>query len=426
MAFDPAVLRAEFPGLARTTHNGHRAVFFDNPGGTQVPGMVIEAVSDYYKSCCANTGGAFGTSRITDVILHEARKAMADMLSAPGPENIVFGANMTTLTFRIARSIGDTIQPGDEIVVTNLDHDGNVSPWTDLAAQGAVIRTVDIRREDCTLDLGSLARALNPGKTRLVAFTHASNAVGSVPDVAKIVRMVHDAGALAYVDAVQYAPHGPIDVVKLDCDFLACSVYKFFGPHVGVVYGKRAPLERFTPHKVRPLKDVIPYRWETGTLNHEGIAGTLAAVEYLASVGERFGDTWNDFYHAEGYEDRALSVKAGLRAAHEYEKTLAARLLDGLTSLGDATIYGITDPSRLDERVPTICFTWPRLTPRETCEHLAAQGIHCWSGNYYALRLMETLGLEGNGGAIRVGLAHYNTAEEVDTLLSVLADVPKA
>jgi cysteine desulfurase family protein (TIGR01976 family) len=405
IALDPAPLRAQFPSLQLEV-NGQPAVYFDNPGGTQVPDRVIEAVSRYYREQNANAGGAFVTSCRTDEVIAGARSAMADMLNTPEPSTVVFGSNMTSLTFQLARSFGDTIRTGDEIVVTNLDHDANVTPWTDLQAQGAVIRTVDIHAEDCTLDMEGFRDALT-GRTRLVAITHASNAVGTVPDVAQLVRLAHEAGALAFVDAVQYAPHGPIDVQALDCDFLACSAYKFFGPHVGVLYGKREHLERLTPHKVRPAKDAIPYRWETGTLNHEGLAGVTAAVEYLAEVAGAGGE-------------RAERLRRSIERIRAYEQVLSRQLLEGLASLDDASVHGITDLSRLGERLPTVAFTWPRLSPRQTVERLAEAGIFAWSGNYYALRLMERLGLEAEGGAVRIGLTHYNTVEEVDRLIDTL------
>jgi cysteine desulfurase family protein (TIGR01976 family) len=330
---------------------------------------------------------------------------------------------MTALTFHLARSFGETIRPGDEIIVTNLDHDANVAPWTDLEAAGAVIRVVDVHPEHGTLDLASLETALSP-RARLVAVTHASNAVGTVPDVAKIVQMAHAAGALVFVDAVQYAPHGPINVQGLDCDFLACSAYKFFGPHVGALYGKPEHLQRFTPHKVRPAKNTIPHRWETGTLNHEGLAGVTAAVNYLAGVGETFGGPYRDALAAEGYEGRRLTLKTALTALRDYEQTLSARLLAGLQTLPGVTVHGLADPARLAERVPTVAFTWPRLSPRATVEYLGANGICAWSGNYYALRLMERLGLEEGGGAIRIGAAHYNTLDEIDRLITLLHDAP--
>ncbi len=415
LPFDTAPLRAQFPSLALTL-DGHPAVFFDNPGGTQVPSAVVEAVTDYYRGSNANVGGAFATSRRTDAVVAGARQAMADLLNATGPETIVFGSSMTALTFHLARSFAEAIKPGDEVVVTTLDHDANVTPWTDLEAAGAVVRVVDIHPEDGTLDMESFQSVLS-ARTRLVAVTSASNAIGTMPDVARIIGMAHAAGALVFVDAVQFAPHAPVDVQALDCDFLACSAYKFFGPHMGVLYGKAEHLTRLTPHKVRPSKDAIPYRWESGTLNHEGLAGVSAAVDYLAGIGERFGEPGTD---------RRQALKAAMAAIRGYEQTLSKRLLEGLQGIGDITVYGLTDTARLNERLPTVAFTWPRLTPRATAEYLAARGFCVWSGNYYALGLMERLGLEGHGGAVRVGLAHYNTMEEVDRLVAALQDVPKA
>ena len=412
--FDAAPLRAQFPAIANT-----RTVYFDNPGGTQVPESVIEATSRYYREQNANIGGAFLTSQRTDAVIAGARAGMAALLNAPSPETIVFGANMTTLTFHLARSIAETIRPGDEIVITNLDHDANVAPWTDLEAAGAVIRSAGVL-PDGTLNVDELQSLLN-ARTRLVAVTHASNAIGTVPDVAAITQMAHDAGAQVFIDAVQYAPHGPIDVQALDCDYLACSAYKFFGPHVGVLYGKAEPLRTLTPHKVKPAKDALPYRWETGTLNHEGLAAVGAAIAYLESIGERFGAEYKTEYTNVGYSGRVLTLKTAMRAIRDYEQTLSRALITGLQSLPDLTLYGLTDTHRLAERVPTVAFTSPHHTPRALAERLAQADINVWSGNYYALRLMEHLGLEATGGAVRVGLAHYNTIAEINALLNALA-----
>ena len=420
-SLDPIALRAQFPSL-NLKLEGHPAIFFDNPGGTQVPESVVQAVSHYYLNDNANAGGSFLTSHRTDSTISSARGAMGDLLNARG--HIVFGANMTSLTFNLARSIGDTIRPGDEIVITDLEHDGNVSPWTDLQANGAVIKYVPFRKDDCTLDMTAMQEALTE-RTRLVAVTHASNAVGTVPDVATVTRMAHAVGAIVFVDAVQYAPHGPIDVQALDCDFLVCSAYKFFGPHVGVLFGKSAHLDSLKPHKVRPALDRSHHRWETGTLNHEGLAGVAACVGYLADLGMKYGTAFEADYSACGFHSRRFALKTAMHAIREYEQTLSRHLLDGLQSLGDVTIYGITDPDRMDERVPTFAFTWPRLSPRATASHLAQHGICCWDGNYYALRLMERLGLEEDGGAIRIGLAHYNTHAEIDKLLEVLSEIPR-
>ena len=420
--------RRKFSSLAQTWE-GQPAVFFDNPGGTQVPDSVIDATARYYREQNANVGGAFPTSRRTDDVVTRARQDMADLLNAASPHEIVFGANMTTLTFHLARSIADTIQPGDEVVVTNLDHDANVAPWTDLRAQGAVVKIVDIDTSDCTLPLENVQNALSE-RTKLVAITHASNAVGTVPDVAAIIRMAHDVGALVFVDAVQFAPHGPIDVQALDCDFLACSAYKFFGPHVGILYGKTAHLERLTPHKVRPAKNAIPYRWETGTLNHEGLAGVSAAVQYFSTItqgsnGNAETEAGTSVAVGEPHHKhrRHETLGKAMQMVKAYEETLSCYLLESLKTLDDITLYGIADPNRLAERVPTFAFTWPRLSPRSTVEHLARHGIAAWSGNYYALRLMEKLGLEAEGGAVRIGLAHYNTTEEIDRLIAALHEV---
>lgn len=281
-ALDLPWVRSQFPALAQTV-NGRRAVFLDGPGGTQVPQRVIDAISNYLRQDNANTGGAYATSRRTDAMIASARAAMADFLHCAADE-IVFGPNMTSLTFAISRSIGRSLRPGDEILVTRLDHDANVSPWLALEEKGAAIRWAEINEEDCTLDLADLAGKINK-RTRLVAVGYASNAVGTINPVKKIIGLAHAAGALAYVDAVHYGPHGLIDVADLDCDFLACSTYKFFGPHMGVLFGKREHLTRLRPYKVRPLVDTLPFRWEWGTLNHECIAGIAACVDYIADLG---------------------------------------------------------------------------------------------------------------------------------------------
>jgi cysteine desulfurase family protein (TIGR01976 family) len=410
---DIVAIRARFPALAQT-HAGRPAVFLDNPGGTQVPATVVDAMRDYLVRNNANHGGVFPTSQRSDAILAEAHAAMADMLGAASPAEIVFGANMTTLTFSLSRALARELGPGDEVVVTRMDHDANIAPWL-LAAEdrGARVRWVDFDVEDYTLDMEGLHAALNE-HTRLVAVGYASNALGTVNDVATIVRWAHDAGALAFIDAVQYAPHGPIDVQALDCDFLVCSAYKFYGPHVGVVYGRRELLERLRAYKVRPAPDGPPDKFETGTLNHEGIAGTLAAVEYLAGLGEQYGARFAARFP--GFSGRRLHVRAGLAALRDYDHVLSAAILAELERVPGLRIHGITERRRLDERVPTVSFTWPGHHPQQVARALGEQGIFVWDGNYYALEVTRRLGVEEQGGMVRVGAVHYNTVAEIERL----------
>jgi cysteine desulfurase family protein (TIGR01976 family) len=403
-------IRAQFPALAQEV-NGHPAVFFDGPGGTQVPQRVIDAVADYLTYHNANTHGAFATSRRTDETIDAARAAMADFLGCAADE-VVFGPNMTTLTFAISRAFGRDIRPGDEIVLTRLDHDANVAPWKALEERGAVIRMVDIDTEECTLDMADMARAIGP-RTRLVAVGYASNAVGTINDVATITRMAHAVGALVYIDAVHYAPHGPIDVRALDCDFLACSPYKFFAPHMGALYGKREHLARLRPYKVRPASDDIPDRWETGTKNHAGLAGVTAAIEYLAELGQRIKPATT----------RRTALVQAMEAIKAYERGLSERLIAGLLAIPGLTFYGISDPARFDMRTPTAAVRLAGRTPRELAEALGRRGIFCWDGNYYAINLTERLGVEADGGILRIGLVHYNTVEEIELLLESLNEL---
>lgn len=409
-AFDLTWIRAQFPALAQEV-NGHPAVFFDGPGGTQVPQRVIDAVADYLIHHNANTHGAFATSRRTDETIDAARAAMADLLGCAADE-VIFGPNMTTLTFAISRAFGRDIRPGDEIVLTRLDHDANVAPWKALEEQGAIIRMVDIDTEECTLDMADMARAIGP-RTKLVAVGYASNAVGTINDVATITQMAHAVGALVYIDAVHYAPHGPIDVRALDCDFLACSPYKFFAPHMGALYGKREHLARLRPYKVRPASDDVPDRWETGTKNHEGLAGVTAAIEYLAELGQRIKPATTR---------RAALVQA-MEAIKAYERGLSEQLIAGLLAVPGLTFYGISDPARFDMRTPTVAVRLAGRTPRELADALGRRGIFCWDGNYYAINLTERLGVESDGGMLRIGLVHYNTAEEIELLLEALNEL---
>jgi cysteine desulfurase family protein (TIGR01976 family) len=411
---DGAWVREQFPSLKQQI-NGQAAAFLDGPAGTQVPQQVISAIQNYLLRDNANTGGAFETSRRNDAMIAGARQAMADFFNCSA-EEVSFGQNMTTITFALSRAIGRELQSGDEVVVTTLDHDANVAPWRALEEKGVVVRQVDIREEDCTLDLEDLRRKIGT-KTKLVAVGYASNAVGTINPVAEIVKMAHAVGAMVFVDAVHYAPHGVIDVRALDCDFLACSPYKFFGPHMGTLYGKREHLLRLKPYKVRPASDALPDRWETGTQVQELIAGIAAAVEYLAELGRR---------HDSGATDRRSALLAAYRVTHAHEMELLAKLLEGLQSIRGVRIYGITDSKRMDERCSTVSITLEGRTPTEAATFLGERGIFTWDGNFYALNLTERLGLQEKGGLLRIGLVHYNTAEEVERLLAGLREFLRA
>jgi cysteine desulfurase family protein (TIGR01976 family) len=404
--------RAQFPALKQTV-NGQPAAFLDGPAGTQVPQRVIDAVRDYYERSNANTSGAFATSRRSDAMIASARAAMGDFFNCARDE-VYFGPNMTTLAFALARAIGREIEPGDEIVVTTLDHDANVAPWRALEERGAVIRQVDIREEDCTLDMEDLRRKITP-RTRLVAVGYASNAVGTINPVEEIIHLAHDAGALAFIDAVHSAPHCAIDVRALDCDFLACSPYKFFGPHLGCMYGKREHLERLRPYKVRPASDALPDRWETGTQTHECIAGVAAAIDYLAELGR----------HAtvgQGDIPRRDALLSAYRAIRQHEMALATRLIAGLVEIPGVRLFGISDPARFAQRVPTTAARFGNRSPLEAATFLGQRGIFTWDGNYYALNLTERLGVEKDGGFLRIGIVHYNTREEIERLLEALGE----
>jgi cysteine desulfurase family protein (TIGR01976 family) len=416
-AFDVDALRAQFPALARQ-HDGRPAVFLDGPGGTQVPQRVIDAVAGYYRDMNANSGGAFATSERSDAMADEAHAAVADFVGAASPDEVKFGANMTTLTLHVGRSIGATLQPGDEIVVTRLDHEANVSTWRAMAAdRGVIVQTVDIDPTDVTLDLEDLESKLGP-KTRLVAVGYASNAVGTINPVREIVARAHEVGALTYVDAVAYAPHGPIDVQDLDTDFLACSAYKWFGPHVGVLYGKADVLDRLPAYKVRPAHD----RYETGTPNYEGIAGTLATTDYLRDIGRDYGDVAGA-PGAERASERRRELVSAMVAIAAYERQLVTRLIEGLEAIKGIAIHGITDRAQFAARVPTVAISIAGVHPRAAAQALGRRGIFVWDGDFYATGLIERLGKAETGGVVRLGLVHYNTAAEVDRTLEAVARV---
>ena len=491
-SLDVAWIRSQFPSLSQTV-NGQPAVFLDGPGGTQVPQRVIDAISHYLARNNANTGGAFATSRATDIMIAEARAAMADFLNCDANE-IVFGPNMTSLTYAISRAIGRELGPGDEIVLTLLDHDANFSPWKALEEKGVIIRAAKFHPADCTLDMDDLARQIT-SRTRLVAAGYASNAFGTINDAREVVRLARKAGALSYIDAVHYAPHGLIDVRALDCDFLVCSTYKFFGPHMGVLYGKRGHLERLHPYKVRPNTNAIPNCWEWGTLNHECIAGIKACVDYWEELGRRATSATEQaaeklqnwartgrarvplvpqgaqnqqrLQAAGGPPARETTFPAGCKAAdempdvnaalkrsatqnpgsadlgssamtrrealiaahaaiHAHERALVEKLIAGLLAIRGLKLYGITDPRRFDERCATVVLRIAGHTPLELATRLGGRGFFTWDGNYYAINVTEQLDVERSGGFLRIGLVHYNTAEEVERLLAALEEIAGA
>ena len=416
LVFDVDALRAQFPALQRRV-GGQQAIYLDGPGGTQTPERVINAMADYLRRGSSNLGGPFLTSRETDAVTQAAREAMADMLHARRPEEIVFGQNMTSLTFSASRAIARTWQAGDEIIVTRLDHDANIAPWL-LAAEdrGVTVRWLDFQPDDCTLALDELPALLNE-RTRLVAVNYASNAVGTISDVAHVAKLAHAAGALVYVDAVHYAPHGPIDVQALDCDFLACSVYKFFGPHTGVLYGKYELLDNLTAYKVRPASNQPPGKWETGTQSFESLCGVTAAVDYLSDVagGGNQQEQW----------PRRERLNRSMKAIKVIELKLSQYFLRCAATMPALRVYGITDATRLEQRTPTFAVSLDGFGAAELATLLGERGIFVWHGHYYAVAVMERLGTLDSGGLVRIGFAHYNTAEEIDWLFATLEDVAK-
>lgn len=413
MTLDIDRIRSQFPALSRPV------LFFDNPGGTQIARQSLERIQSYLVESNANHGGAFATSQASDAVVDEARAAAADFLNAAQPEEIVLGPNMTSLTFRLGRALAPTFAPGETLVVTRLDHDANVTPWTRLAEdRGMRVRVVDFDPETGLLNLDDYQAALAE-KPRLVAVGYASNALGTVNPVGKLVRWAKEAGALTYIDAVQYAPHGPIDVQRLGCDFLVCSAYKFFGPHVGVLYGRRELLEGLRAYRVRPAPAEAPGKFETGTNNFEGIAGLLGALEYLEWLGREFGGEHAELLSGE-YSGRRLLLKQAMTAVRAYEFELSRAMLDMLATLPGLRLYGPDDRRHLETRVPTFSFTLAGQHPAQAAAALGKDNINVWDGNFYALNVTERLGLEAHGGLIRVGAVHYNTVDEIRALGSSL------
>jgi len=407
--------RRQFPALSRQIA-GHDAVFLDGPAGTQVPQRVIDAVATYFRDCNANHGGLFPTSRESDALLDEAHWAASEFVGSDDPGEIAFGPNMTTLTLGLSRALGRTWKTGDEIIVTQLDHDANYSPWV-LAARdaGATVKVVPVRKDDCTLDLDQFTSMLS-ARTRLVAVGCASNSVGTINPVREIIRLAHGVGALVFLDAVHSAPHQLVDVRAWDCDFLACSAYKFFGPHTGILWGRRQLLEKLPAYKLRPAPDSLPGKWMTGTQSHELIVGVRAAIDYLADLGQMVaaeaGQTTADL-------GRRSALVAAYSAVTSYERSLAQRLWRGLREVPGLRIWGIDEPARINERVATFAVTHSQHSAPELAAALGDAGIFVWHGNYYALNLSEALGREPEG-MVRIGLVHYNTPAEVDRFLDTL------
>ena len=409
LPFDPRTVRNQFPALQLEV-NGKTAVYLDGPGGTQTPKNVIDAMSGYLRHGGSNVGGPFYTSRYTDSATSAARQAMMDFYNAHRPEEIVFGQNMTSLNFSLSRALARTWQPGDEIIVTRLDHDANISPWL-LAAeeQGVAVRWLDFDPIDCSLRLEILSDLINE-KTRLLAITYASNAVGSITDVRHATQLAHAAGALVVVDSVHFAPHGLLDVQELDCDFLLSSAYKYFGPHTGILYGKYELLDSLMAYKVRPAPSKPAGKWETGTQSFESLAGVTAAVDYLAAIGGQSGS-------------RRERLVQAMNKIKRYEMSLSQRFLAKAAQIAGLRVYGITDVERLDERTPTFAVSLEGMSAEEVATRLGEEGIFVWHGHYYAVAVMERLGLLEQGGLVRIGFVHYNTAAEVDRVVAALAEL---
>ena len=419
MPFNHNLIRQQFPSLDRP------AIFLDNPAGTQIAKPSLDRMNRYLLEHNANHGGLFETSHRSDEVLHEAHVGMADFLNASRPEEIIFGNNMTTLTLHMSRSLARNLQAGDNILVTRLDHDANISPWMLIAEdKGCNLIWVDIDVEQGTLDLDDFARALEQ-KPKVAAFGYASNLLGTINPVKELTKMAQQAGARVYIDAVQYAPHGPIDVQDIGCDFLVCSSYKFFGPHAGALYGKYDLLNELKAYRVRPAGNELPYKFETGTQNHEGIAGVLGALEYIEWLGTEFGAEQESAWKGAGFSGRRLELKKGMSAMQAYETELSRELIGIIESVPEARVHGITDINRLGERVPTVAFTLAGKRPEQMAEAIGKQGIYVWNGHNYALAIVERMGLLEAGGMIRVGPVHYNTKEELQKFGEVLEQVAK-
>ncbi len=410
---DPHEIREHFPAL-KQPH-----VYLDNPGGTQIARESLQAMEAYLVECNANHGGLFPTSMESDARVQDARVAMADFLNAARPEEIVFGLNMTSLTYNLSRALGRTFRSGETLLVTHMDHDGNISPWLQVAEdRGMRVRWVKFNRQDGTLDLDDLARALKE-RPRLLACGYASNLLGTINPIGRILEMAHEAGALVYLDAVQYAPHGPIDVQSLGADFLVCSAYKFFGPHMGALYGRHDLLENLQAYRVRPAPQDPPGKFETGTGAFESICGLAGVLEYFEWLGKTFGAEHREQY-AGTYDGRRLTFKTAMTAIRAGEFEISRALLEGLQSIPGVTLYGLKDLQKIDQRVPTFSFTLAGRSPAGVARALGERNINIWNGNFYALAITQYLGLEDKGGVIRVGPVHYNTLDEIQQFLDAI------
>ncbi|MER9434363.1 MULTISPECIES: cysteine desulfurase-like protein [unclassified Mesorhizobium] len=406
MNFPIELVRERFPALS-LTDKGRRRIYLDNPAGTQVPQVVADAVSRCLLTTNANLGGYFETTIAAQAVVDEAHRAMADFLGAASPEEIIIGANMTTLTYHMSRTLGRTMKPGDEIILTRMDHEGNVSPWLQLAEDlGLVVRWLPFDEKSWQVEEATLAGLLSD-RTRLVALNYASNLTGSINRVKALSAIARNAGALVYVDAVQFAPHGLIDVQELGCDFLICSAYKFFGPHMGILWGRHDVIDDLKPYKCRCSSNGLPERFELGTPQIELMAGLTAAVDYFANLGAAAG---------EGGSRRQKIAKA-FAVSIAYENPLAQQLIDGLSDIEGLTIHGITDPKRIGERVPTVSFTVDGIVPETIVRQMNAENIFLWSGHNYAWEIVHQLGIPAEYGVVRIGIAHYNTSAEIDETL---------
>lgn len=410
MAYDIERIRSAFPSLAETD-SGQARIYFDNPGGTQICQRSIDRMNEYLIRANTNTHGPFRTSKMTDALIHETHAALADFVGAEDPGEIVFGQNMTTITLHLSRSLAHTLKEGDEIVVTRMDHDANISPWLLVARdRGCTVRWIDFDPQTYRHDDASVDAAITD-KTRIVAVGYASNAIGTVNDVASVAKKAHAVGALVFVDAVQFAPHFVTDVKAIGCDMLACSPYKFYGPHQGMAWARRDLLESLSPYKVRPADDTLPSRFETGTQSHEGMAATLGAIEHFEWMGQEMGA---------GGTTRRERIVSGFDVMVDYERDLCKRLLDGLLAIPGVTVHGLTRDEDLADRVPTVGVVKKGVHPDTLAERLAEANIFTWPGHYYAIEVIDRLGLTESGGMLRIGLGQYNTREEVDALLNVL------